>query len=387
MKTILYALSFMFLLASCASVDKLVRKGNYEEAFSKGISYFSGSKKRKTADVKAFEKAYQLLTERDLAEIERLKWSSGSASWSHIVRMYENLERRQFTLNRILPLVSEDGYTAVFEFKDYASLVRNAKEQAALVIYQSASDMLAKAEIKKDKNMAKRAYVEFEKVESYLFNFRDVRTLKEKALTLGHKIIYVDIRNDISGRAGKDIDKTIWNYALGRHDDLWHSFRFREDDDMEDGDMLVLLDIHHLDISPEKENNIHFTEQKDILVRTDKWIEKKDSVEVEKIKEYYQTVSANLIETFREKNAILEGGVRWLDLQKNSIISEKPVNVHFSFADRGMKFVGDERALNDETKKRLDFHLDNFPVDEEIVYYLVGEYKKVMGSELNRTKS
>lgn len=386
MKTSLFSISVILLLFSCSSVDKLVRKGKYEAAFEKGISYFRSDKKRDTDKVKAFEKAWRVLTEKAEAETERLSWSSKPADKSTLVRIYEDMDRRQSMLKTILPVISEDGYEARFAFKDYRDMVKNARTEAADSYYTRANNMLAEAENKKDKDLARKAYYEFEKAENYMYNLKDVDRLKDKALALGHKIIYVDIRNEIDGRAGQDIDGLLWNYALGKHDDKWHSFRFR-DESSDKGDMLIWLDVLNLNISPEKEDNVHFTEQKEILVRTEKWVEKKDSTEIEKVREVYENVSAKITETFREKKAFLDGSIRVIDLRRNSQIDEKPVHVNFSFADRGMIFFGDERALKEETRKKLDPALDSFPLDSDIIAFLITEYKKVLQTELNRYKS
>lgn len=368
-------------------MQKLVRNGKYEEAFDKGISYFRSDKKRDTDKVKAFEKAWMVLTERTEAETEKLSWSSRPADKTNVVRLYEDMDRRQSQLKTIIPLISKDGYEARFAFKDYRLMTKNARSEAADSYYSRAYNMLMEAESKKDKDLARKAYYEFESAENYMFDLKEVDRMKEKALTLGHKIIYVDIRNKIEGIAGQDIDRLLLSYAIGRHDDKWHSFRFRDESANDRGDMLIWLDILNLNISPEKEDNVHFTEQKEILVRTEKWVEKKDSIEIEKVREVYENVTAKITETFREKKAFLDGNIRVFDQRKNSLIEEKPVHVNFSFADRGMIFFGDERALKEETKKKMDPSLDSFPADSDIVAFLINEFKKVMQTELNQYKS
>lgn len=387
MKTSLFRIIAVVIFFSCSSVDKLVRQGKYEAAFDKGISYFRSDKKRDTDKVKAFEKAWSVMTERTEADTERLSWSSRPADKTTLVRLYEDMDRRQSHLKTILPLISEDGYEARFTFKDYRAMTKNARSEAADSYYSRACNMLMEAENKNDKDLARKAYYEFEKAEDYMYDLKELDRMKERALGAGHKIIYVDINNEIDGIAGQDIDRLLWGYAIGRHDDKWHSFRFRDESVHEKGDLLIWLDIMNLNISSGKEDNVHFTEQKEILVRTEKWVEQKDSTTIEKVREVYENVSAKITETFREKKAFLDGRIRVFDQKKNSFMEEKPVHVNFSFADRGMIFLGDERALTEDTKKKLDPSLDSFPDDSDIVAFLINEFKKVMQSELNRCKS
>ncbi|MFZ1705429.1 MAG: hypothetical protein WAT79_13860 [Saprospiraceae bacterium] len=387
MKTLLYTLALFLSLASCKSVGKLVEKGKYDEAFSHSLDYFKGSKKRKTNDVQAFERAYKALNERDLVEIERMQTSFRPENYSRIVGIYEKMMRRQSSVKSILPIISEDGYEAVFSMNDYTSSLKNASNGAADFHYNKGLDLLQESKRYGDKNKARYAYDEFNRADDFVYNFKNIATLKEEALRYGHKLIHFEVYNKIDGRAGIDMDRILWNYAVGKHDDMWHTFSFKEENDEDNADITILLEIHHLNISAEIENNHHFTESKEILVRTDKWVEKKDSILVEKEKQYFEIVTAKIVETFREKAATLEGGIRIIDHAKKTVITDKPIAVHFNFNDRGMVYFGDHRALNEETKKRLDINLDNFPMDSDIVEYLVSQYKNIIPNEIKRVKS
>ena len=131
MRTLIYTLIAVLALSSCKSVDKLVKKGKYEEAFLYSLSHFKTSKKRKTEDVKALEWASSALLEKDLSEIEKLSVDSRPENHSRIVRKYENIIHRQSSLRVLLPIISEDGYEAKFIFTDYTEHIRKASNHAA----------------------------------------------------------------------------------------------------------------------------------------------------------------------------------------------------------------------------------------------------------------
>lgn len=374
-------------MLSCKSVDSLVRKGKYDEAFEYALKQLSKKKGSKTENVIALEKAYAGLMRRDLQEIERLSATNRPDHNAAIVRQYEKLIDRQNKVSYFLPVVSEDGYEASFEMRDYAILMRDAREKTALVYYNEGKNLMAEAEYKKDKNLAKKAYYAFEKSEQYVYGYKDVVAMKNKALESGHKYIYIELVNHIHGRAGQDIEQYLWNYALGRHDDKWHSFRFAENNELDRADMVIRLEIGQLNISPEIENNYHSSEQKEIFVRSDKKIEKRDTVFVEVIRDVYETVHAKIVETFREKHASLEGNILVYDSKGWRLMSQKPVLATFDFSDRGMVFTGDNRALSEETRKKLDGHLSFFPEDQAIVAHLLEQYKHVLSKEVNSVKS
>jgi hypothetical protein len=387
MRTFIYTLIAVMALSSCKSVDKLVKKGKYEEAFHYSLSFFKTSKKRKTEDVKALEWAYNALLEKDLSEIERLSLTFKPGNHGRIVKHYENISNRQSSLRFLLPLISEDGYEAKFVFDDYTELIREALNNAASFHYNEGINLISLAKTRKDKNLAKSAFREFEKAETYVYNFKSVDSLKNIALDLGHNFIVVEINNNLNGVSGRETENLLYNLALHSHNNEWYTFEFADEKNIGNADVIVELVLDDLIISPEKEDNHYFTEQKEILVKTDRWKEIKDSIEIEVIKEYHEMVKANIIETFREKNARLKAVIIITNNHNNVNIAEKPVHVDFNFSDRGMKFIGDERALMTETKNKMDARLDNFPMDSEIVQYLVSEFKYVTKSEINKLKS
>lgn len=75
MKTILYTtISIFFLITTaCKSVDKLVDQGRYDEAIVLATKKLAGKKNKKTKHVRALEKAFAKVNERDLLHITHLK--------------------------------------------------------------------------------------------------------------------------------------------------------------------------------------------------------------------------------------------------------------------------------------------------------------------------
>jgi hypothetical protein len=78
-------------------------------------------------------------------------------------------------------------------------------------------------------------------------------------------------------------------------------------------------------------------------------------------------IHAYITEVFRERNAIVTGVVKIVNNRNRSIISERPIKINHNFNGYGCKFEGDERAISDQTKFKLDPHLEFFPNDEEII--------------------
>lgn len=60
-------------------------------------------------------------------EIERLNATSNPENWSKVHAEYKRLINRQDRLEFLLPLVSESGYKALFDIKNYNAELSHAK--------------------------------------------------------------------------------------------------------------------------------------------------------------------------------------------------------------------------------------------------------------------
>ncbi len=116
MKNLLYTLSILFLFSSCASIDRLARKGKYEQAFALGIKKLSRKKNKKTKHVKGLEIAFKKLNDRDLNSVSNILEISDTKEWYRVYRIYNSIYNRQELLKPLLPLISKEGYIAHFDF-------------------------------------------------------------------------------------------------------------------------------------------------------------------------------------------------------------------------------------------------------------------------------
>ena len=109
MKTLLYTLTLLMLLGSCRSVEKLVDKGNYDEAIIVATKRLAGKKKKKTKHVKYLEEAFAKITERDMDMIHSLDAENNPYNWERVLAISQKMEKRQNRINAFLPLTSKDG--------------------------------------------------------------------------------------------------------------------------------------------------------------------------------------------------------------------------------------------------------------------------------------
>jgi hypothetical protein len=384
MKTLFYTFVIVAGLASCKSVEKMVEKGEYDRAFNYSISKLQGEKNKKTEYVKALEKVYSKLTSTFLREIERLNASSKPENWSKVLYIYEAMDERQERLEPLMPLVSEDRYRATFEFKNYKEQISNAEENTCLYYYNNANELIARTERTGDKSHARLAYDDLRKIDTYQRNYKDTEKLKDKALQLGLNRIHVEIFNDLRDFQSNNIEQELRNLPVARINDIWNEYSINIDKNK--ADYVLIIELNQIFFTPERERLNTYSETKEILVRKDKVKERRDSVDVWVEKEVYERVRADISEVFREKQSELRGMIKVMDTRTKENIKTIPVNAFHNFTGYGCRFAGDEKALTDATKKKIDNYLEIFPSDFDMAYDLAGVFKNVVMDEARKIK-
>jgi hypothetical protein len=103
-------------------------------------------------------------------------------------------------------------------------------------------------------------------------------------------------------------------------------------------------------------------------------------------KEVYEKVRADITEIFREKKSELRGNLRVVNTFSKETINSLPINVYFDFSGYGCKFVGDERALTDESRKKMDAYIEFFPSDFDMADDLASAFKNTVLNEIKKVR-
>ena len=77
-----------------------------------------------------------------------------------------------------------------------------------------------------------------------------------------------------------------------------------------------------------------------------------------------------------------DGNLRVVNTFSKETINNIPINVYFDFSGYGCKFVGDERALTDESRKKMDAYIEFFPSDFDMADDLASAFKNTVLNEL-----
>lgn len=368
MKTLFYTLCLLIVISSCSSIDKMVERGEYDKAFHYALNKLNGKKSKKTEHVIGLEKAYHKLNALTLREIDLLDAKNQPAYWSQVAAKYREILYRQNRVEAYLPLVSKDGYEAHFDFKNYNTLILEAEDQACAYHFENGKKLLAQAEKNKDKTMGRKAYDEFALVSNLRSHYNDVHVWRERAHRAGVIQVAMRTNNQLIDFHSFDIERKLMNLPLAQFNKKWVEFGI-ESESFKYVDFVIIVDLQNILFSPEREQVERYTENKEILIRTDRFKEKRDSVDVWVEKEIYENISATITDVYREKISELNGQIRIIDTRTQQNLNVIPVNIVHTFDSFGSLFHGDERALSEASKKKLKKYLEPFPSD----YFLANQ--------------
>ncbi len=380
--TLLFFLAFV-CLASCTSVDKLMERGLYAQAFQHSLSKLRGAKKKKTEYVKALEKSFAKLQEQTDREVTKLNAQDRPEHWPLVLSQYAEMDKRQQELDPLLPLVSETRYKAVFSFSDYAGAIRTAEEKTCQYYYDHALALIAKTQETGNRMHARQAYEEIGLIDKYRKAFKDADKVRDRARRAGTTLIYLDVQSDFIGIHGGGIAEELMTLPVSRLDNFWTDYSV-DPRDKPSADYNVVVDLTGIYFSPERESINRYVESAEILVNKDKKQSKKDTVVVVTEKEVYEKVKAEVIEIQREKKAELSGRVIVTHTQTKEVLYSVPVTSITQFTGYCCRVEGDERALTEPSRKKLDSYCELFPTDFVMADALAEAFKKTVLAEVER---
>ncbi len=360
---ILLAITFIF---SCKSVEKMVSRGDYEAAFDFGTSKLRDHKNHKRENIVAYERAYNILKERDLDRINLIMSTPHDHRWDEILNLYINLDRRERMVASVLPLRTKEGYAARISTTNYNSYIAEAKKGKAAYDYNNAINLISRAR-KGNIDDARNAYDLLKEVKRYDPYFAEIEDKLDESYHLGLEMIGIDFESAVGGLSNDLIKRRVLDLDPARWNTFWKKYEFvdkRNNDKTYNTIMIIKIDDVHFGSEKEFVNN--YDKVKTITdgerVVYDRNGEALRDTAGHKITEPNTIeVRAIVTEARREKRSSLIGRLSIYDNINRLPIRSIPISVDYLFEDVAMKIVGDKRALDDMKIRRLDGVMANFP--------------------------
>lgn len=350
-------LSFTLILG-CASSEKLLQRGHYDKAIEKSIKKLR-KKPGNDKELYVLKEAYTKANGFDFDQISFLEKEGRAENYLEIYNLYQRLDRRQ---DRVKTLPSQ--LLNQFEIVNYDDELIASKEQAAEVSYQNGIEFLERG----DRESARMAYYEFDRVRSLYNGYKDVDTKIQEARFLGtNQVLYV-IENNSEVLLPERFDEELRKIALTELNSQWIQYSVYEDEDME-YDYFIVLDIKDIAVSAERIDRETYRESVEIqdgmkYVLDERGNVKKDSLGNDIREPNMIIVSAEITETRQWKEGTVAGSIDYVDLRSDQLVKTENIAVTTLFEHFSGTYSGDERALSEESKKKISSNMVEFPPTE-----------------------
>lgn len=375
---------------SCTSIEKLVDSGQYDKAIYFSTNKLSGAKVNKAEYVKGLETAFNKATDRDMAFVEKLKNEGNPESWETILSVYATISNRQESIRPLLPLTDENGKKANFLFVNTNDLEKEAKEQTINFLYSSAKDFLQEARSTKNRIPARKAYDALLRLKNYSARFMDVPQLEREARELGITKILVNVQNYSQAVFPAGLEDEILRLGFRDLDREWQKFDAYPERNRE-YDLGITLVLSNVQVSPGAVSEKSFSEKKEIpdgfqYLLDEKGNVKKDTAGNDIKLPKNKVIEAQILEVFQSKSAGLSGRLEVVDLHTKGVRESRDINTVAIFENRAASFKGDERALTEDTKKRLGNRPAVFPTDAVLLLEAARKLRPLVISELRKIR-
>jgi hypothetical protein len=386
MKNILYILVAILFLSGCASSNKLLQKGRYDEAIQKSVKKLM----KKPADRKeilTLDKAYNIANERDLERIRYLKIENNPKDLNEILNRYQALKNRQSLVRKVTPLNLPDR-TISYPYTDYDYEIVAAKSGAADYFYANAQKLMKN----NDKESYRQAFYEFKKVQEYIGNYKDVHQQIQLAREKGMSRALVYVKNHTHLRLSPEFEEQLLTVNPRYLDTEWVDYHFRDLDETINYDYYIAVNLRVIDVSPDMVTEKDKIEKKTIedgfeYVKDARGNVMKDSLGNDIKIPKYKTLTCTLIEKFQQKIVSIEGDIEFTSENPRQMMKREPIGARSVFEHSSARAIGEVEALSEESKKMIERPQLPFPNDIEMILRTTETLKTAIGEGLRRNRN
>lgn len=364
MKQYLY-IGFMFSLAimsSCNEAKMAVKQGDYNRA-TQLSTYRVQQSKKKYKQIDLLEKSFAIANKKDLEDISFMKNQNIPANNENIFNLYQGIRSRQEAIKPLLPIYNKiQRRNAIFNFVDVNNELISSKEATMDYLYKKGVLLLNKY----NRFDSREAYTIFNKVISLNPDYKEVQNLKEQAYRDGQNYVFVKMVNEARVVLPEDFEYKVLSITTSDLQNEWTTYDTRRREHITYSHSIIVR-LQNIDVSPEKEFQREYIEEKDIEERvlakdaSDKVV--KDSLGNDVYKMVTKHVRCKVTELEQNKGANVSGMVEFYDKESKQKLKSVPVTSTMLWQNFAAKANGDQRALKEETKRRLGNRPQKFPND------------------------
>ncbi|TVQ50006.1 MAG: hypothetical protein EA362_03305 [Saprospirales bacterium] len=331
----------------------MIERGDFDNAFYKAVDKMQGKKNKKPRHVKAAEEAFARANIRDIDRMQTLSERTDQLALNEMLRLAQNIERRQKAISPMLPLTDRKGYRAHFEFFDPTDYAVSAADNLFELHVQEAQELLERGR-RGDKQAARKANELYRKAERLRPGTNEVRLGIDDSYYYGTSRIYMFVNNQSNKVLPMRLERALTTINFSEFRNPWQEFSTQRRDDE---DFHMEIEITHIDLSPERIVERIYLLEKEIEVEDKK--SESDTAVVTK------TVNAEITERVLERKSKINANIIIRDLHNRRIVHHEPVFSEYKFERIVNSYRGDRRALPNR------FPIGGsvaFPSEEDMIY-------------------
>lgn len=352
-----------FIFTACVSSERLLEKGEYDAAFEKSFKKIQRNPD-KTSEFSILKKAYTYAQRRDAEKIDELRKSGQPNIWGAIFELYVKQNNRQ---NKIKSLPYQVRNSLSIPEQNYSSNIEEARVKAAEYHYALAIQLLDL----KDKRKARDAYQELNNVDYYISNYKDVTSLKTKALNQGKLFVLINVRNASNNQIPNEFLTELERINTSRLNSTWVLYDLTSDAN-KCYDFNIYINVQEVRISPElvKENNYSFDKEVEdgVQPKLDRnGIVLKDSLGNIIYEKRYKKIYCYVRDLEQHKDSYVNVSVAYYDNIRHNIIKSTNIDGGFAFNHIATTANGELSILPNDVRRRLGSMPAPFPNDFEML--------------------
>lgn len=367
----LYILCVFLLLMACGKkiTQNAINSGDYDQAIETATQALRTNKDKNSKKPYVFmlEEAYAKAVERDLSTLEYLKKENNSANAEKIYQLYFNLQQRQDLIKPLLPLYLSENRTARFDFSNYTSQLVQSKKELVNYLYINAMRL----SLSTKKEDARKAYDDLNFIEKLQPDFKDLASLKDKALQKGTDYVLIKIENQTNMIIPQQLQNQLLDFSTYGLDEFWVVYHSNPQQNYK-YDFTYFVNFRDIQISPEQMREKEFAVEREIQDGVKRSYDANGNVILDD--KGNAVMIPNIIlakaliqEINLQKTCSVTAKVDFVNTSNNQLIKSFPLNSTFVFQDIAAKYRGDIRAIDPNYTQYLNRRLPGFPSNAQML--------------------
>lgn len=371
MKPFFYLFLIIFSCLACQAPEKLLEAGKYDLILKRAGKI---ARRKETVSYKwaiASEEAFLQANEKDSVFIEMNEKEDDISSWKAAYYTARKINRRQERLKKVLPIKTDNGFTASFRFTDAITKMAQAKKQIGFIYYQLAMRQMSAAR----QGSKRAALTSIQLLDSALIWQPDLKrayTLREEAIDSAKVRVAIYVDTDDNVNFPTEIFKEIFRMKLPT---IYKKYLFLQfnPSNTRDIDYFLFIKPLYVHVGAEEEYSSTTCYSKEIVTghKTEKEWNDKDSCWVTKTIEIRETVHATVTEYEQNKDADMAIDVSVEDVEYYHIYAQKKICAYDNFYNKYSELSGDDRAVDCFIwEGSMDFFPSDWSMKKNLCHYM-----------------